>query len=240
MNTWRSRLLAVLFPERCAACGEVIVYGQGFCPRCMAGLRRMEPPICPWCGREERGCRCGKHKTAYERCVMPFAYQGSVKQGIQRLKRQGRSYAAAAFAREMAVVVRREYADIAFTCVTPVPMYGRAQKERGYNQAALLARALAEELALPCRETLVKQTDTRPQKTLSAQERTGNLLGVFDVRDETAVQGETVLLVDDVATTGATLNECAKMLKLYGAKGVWAVTAAGTLFEERDGGSAPA
>lgn len=226
---WKRRLAAVLFPERCAACGRVVLCGEGFCTACREALPRMEPPVCPLCGREKAKCRCGKRTMAYNRCVMPFAYQGAAAEGIRRLKHEGRAYAAEAFAGEMEKVVRRELADAAFTCVIPVPLSRKSEKSRGYNQAALLARPLARGLGLSYREDLVKLTDTRPQKELSALERSGNLLGAFDVREGAAVEGEAVLLVDDVTTTGATLHECAKMLKLYGAREVWAVTAAGTL-----------
>lgn len=226
---WKRRLAAVLFPERCAACGRVILCGEGFCPGCREALPRMEPPVCPLCGREKTGCRCGKRTMAYERCVMPFVYRGAAADGILRLKHEGRAYAAEAFAGEMERVVRRELADAALTCVMPVPLSRESEKRRGYNQAALLARPLARGLGLPYREDLIKLTDTRPQKELGALERSGNLLGAFDVREGAAVEGEAVLLVDDVTTTGATLHECAKMLKLYGAREVFAVTAAGTL-----------
>ena len=228
----RRYLLSILFPERCAACGEVVAYAAGFCPRCRAALRRMEPPLCPSCGRPESLCRCGRRAAAYERCVMPFAYGGAAKQGIRRLKERGRSYTAAAFAAEMERIVRREYGGAAFTCVTPVPLHPADEKKRGFNQAALLARELAEGLDLPYRDVLEKLFETRPQKELTALERTGNLLGAFGVREEAGLADAVVLLVDDVTTTGATLMECAKMLRIYGAREVWAVTAAGTLPEE--------
>jgi ComF family protein len=144
--------------------------------------------------------------------------------GIYTLKSPGYRVTVDGFADEMVEMVRREYGGIAFDCVTAVPMHKRECRERGFNQAQRLAQAVALRLRLPYETLLTKITVTAPQKTLTAVERSGNLLGVFDVCGD--VSGKTILLVDDVITTGATLNECAKMLKLFGAHEVYAVTAA--------------
>ena len=123
-------------------------------------------------------------------------------------------------------VVRREYGGIPFDVVTAVPLHQQEHRERGFNQAEKLGQAVAKRLHLPYGVTLRKITVTAPQKELKAVQRTGNLLGVFDVCAD--ISDKTVLLVDDVITTGATLDECAKMLKIFGAKEVYAVTAAAT------------
>ena len=127
------------------------------------------------------------------------------------------------FAAEMAEVVRREYGGLPFDCVTAVPLHKRELLDRGFNQAEKLGQALARRMGIPYATVLTKITATAPQKELSAVERSGNLLGVFDVCGDVA--GKTILLVDDVITTGATLDECAKMLKIFGAEEVYAVTA---------------
>jgi len=170
------------------------------------------------------GGRCGKRRRAFERCVSPFYHKGAAQNGIYTLKREGYVVTVAGFVGEMAEVVRREYGGIPFDLVTAVPLHKRELAERGFNQAEKLGRALAERLGLPYATVLTKITVTAPQKELKAVERSGNLLGVFDVCG--AVSGKTVLLVDDVITTGATLDECAKMLKIFGAAEVYAVTAA--------------
>ncbi len=151
-----------------------------------------------------------------------------MRRGVVRFKKDQRPYVTALFAQEMAEAVRRAYGDLAFSCVVPVPMTAAREKERGGNPAALLARELAEQLALPYAEPLIKIMDTHEQKGLSAAQRRGNLIGVFDVRGGADVRGMRLLLVDDVITTGSTLDECAKMLKLYGAREVWAACLAGT------------
>lgn len=227
------RLLYVLFPNRCALCGQVIPADAPFCAACSETAPYMLPPVCPLCGRSEALCRCRGSARQFERCVMPFRYVGSVRRAIARFKREGCGTMADAFADEMAEVLRREYGALPFAAVTAVPLHRRALRRREFNPAELLARRIAKKLALPYVPLLTKLYETPPQKALSAVNRQGNLLGVFDVSAPEAVAGKTVLLVDDVITTGATLNECAKMLKLYGAEAVYAVTICGTVAEDK-------
>ncbi len=217
------RLLAIFFPERCAACGEVIRPGEGVCPTCRDELPRIGIPVCPFCGREAAFCRCGKRRRHFERVVAPFYYDGSAQRGMLRMKANGDRVAAAFFAGEMAETVRQYYADIPFDGVVFVPSGRIAMRERGYNPGRLVAEELARALGLPMRPILRKVAENRQQKSLSANERSGNVLGVFDLIDESAAIGKTFLLADDIVTTGSTLDECAKMLKIYGAEAVYAV-----------------
>lgn len=224
MSTRKERLLNVLYPHRCFLCGEVLPPIQHLCGDCRLRAPYILPPVCPRCGRGEDVCICGGHTHAFERCVSPFYHTDTARDSILRLKKQYDTDTAAGFAAEMAEVIRREYGGIAFDLVTSVPLHKKDLRARGFDQAQGLAQALAERLGLPYASVLTKLTHTLPQKELSAIRRRGNLLGVFDVTAE--VEGRTVLLVDDVITTGTTLNECAKMLKIFGAEEVYAVTAA--------------
>lgn len=228
------RVLAVLFPERCAACGEVIPPAAGMCPACTDALPRIGAPVCLFCGMEQRWCRCRKRARHFDRVVAPFYYESTAARGVLRMKSSGDRPAAAFFAREMAEVVRRHYAELPLDGIVFVPTGGDAWRERGFNPSERLATELADELALPVWPLLCKVMENRRQKALSASERTGNVLGVFDVTDETAVRGKTFLLVDDIVTTGSTLDECAKMLKIYGAAAVYAVVATATHPESTD------
>lgn len=217
------RLLSILFPERCAACGEVIHPGEGMCPACFEALPRVGVPICPFCGVEAAFCRCGKRRHHFERVVAPFYYDGTAERGMLRMKASGDRAVAAFFAEEMAETVRQYYDDIAFDGVVFVPSGRIALRERGYNPGRLVAEELARNLGLPVRPLLCKIVENRQQKSLTASERSGNVLGVFDLADERAAAGKSFLLADDIVTTGATLDECAKMLKIYGAEAVYAV-----------------
>lgn len=219
------RLLAILFPERCAACGEVIAPGTGVCAACLAALPRVGTPVCPFCGLEKEWCRCRKRKRHFDRVVASFYYDGVASRGVLRMKESGDRPSAAFFAAEMAESVRQHYPDISFDGVVFVPSGRKMLRQRGFNPGELLAQELADMLGLPLLPALIKVVENAPQKSLSAIERSGNVLGVFDVAADCAVAGKTLLLADDIVTTGTTLDECAKMLKIYGAQAVYAVAA---------------
>lgn len=206
-------------------CGEPIPVLTLCCDRCREEIPFIRPPICGLCGASREDCMCGRHRHRYDRIVSPFYCTEAVHRGILNLKRWDDPQAIAFFAGQMAAVVRRELHGEAMDAVTFIPMTARDKRERGYNQGELLARDVAKALSLPCVEMLTKCYQTKPQKILRAVERQGNILGAFDVCDGVDVTDKTILLVDDVITTGATADECAKMLKLYGAKRVLCVTA---------------
>ncbi len=226
-------LLHLFFPCRCCLCGCVVGLGESLCAACRSKAPYVLPPVCDLCGRGEDYCTCRRRHRTYERCVMPFYYDGLGEQGIGQLKNAADSSVADGFAVEMAEVLRREYGGIAFDCVMPVPLYKGDERQRGYNPSALLARSLARLTGIPYLPLLRKMIRTVPQKELTAVQRSGNLLGVFTVDKPACVVGKTVLLVDDTITTGATLDECAKMLKIYGAVAVYAITAAAAVKKEK-------
>lgn len=206
-------------------CDRVIAPVYLCCAACAKRISDVEAPICHYCGQSKAHCHCEKHRLAVDKVAAPFYYEAAVRDGILRLKQYDDPYAIDYFAERMRTVVQREYADEPIDGLTYVPMTPRALRTRGYNQGKLLAEALGKRLGLPVYDTLAKFYDTTPQKEADFHARSGNILGVFEVTD-TAVNGKTLLLVDDVMTTGATLGECAKMLKLYGARRVLAVTVA--------------
>lgn len=224
MSRLTETLKQAFFPHHCFLCNEVLLPHQRMCGDCWQKAPYILPPICECCGRSKDDCHCGKRRRAFARCISPFYYKGTVQTGISTLKSEGYDVTVAGFASEMAEIVRREYGGIPFDFVTAVPLHKRELLDRGFNQAEKIGQALAKHMTLPYESVLTKITVTAPQKELKAVERSGNLLGVFDVSGD--VTGKTVLLVDDVITTGATLDECAKILKIFGAEEVYAVTAA--------------
>ncbi len=229
--TLKETLLTALYPNRCFLCDQVISPQGHLCRTCFGKAPYVLPPICLRCGRGEDRCICLGHRRSFERCVSPFYYEGQAHVGIQRLKNHGFHPQVRGFAIEMAEMLRREYGGIGFHMVTAVPLHVTDYRRRGFNQSELLAKALAGILDVPYVPLLKKLYATQPQKTLTARQRSGNLLGVFDVVTPTLLPGRTVLLVDDVITTGSTLDECAKMLKIYGADQVFALTAAASVLK---------
>lgn len=217
------RFLAWLYPDRCLLCGRVIETAARLCDACVPEAPYIRPPLCKRCGRPRDICICRGHRRHFERAVAPFLRTQAMCPAVSVLKEKAARDVVYAFAYEMAQTVRREYGDTAFDMVTYVPLTRKDYRRRGHNQAELLARELARQLDIPCVKTLVKILQNRPQKTLKAHERVGNVIGAYDVCAD--VQDRFVLLVDDVITTGSTLNECAKMLRLYGARQVYVATA---------------
>ena len=219
-------LFSFLFPSRCVFCGKLLPRGEAVCAGCGAALPELKGPLCKKCGREKAFCACGGRHFEFERCIAPYYYEGPAKKGIRRLKFGNKPFVGSVMARAIAAVLEREYAGIPLDLVTAVPLGRAEQRRRGYNQSAQLARPLAERLGRPYGELLLKTVTTRPQRECGAAERWGNVFGVFGAKEPARLRGKTVLLVDDIMTTGATLNECAKMLKLAGAKAVYCAVAA--------------
>jgi ComF family protein len=217
----------VVFTNRCKLCGEVIDRHSVLCENCRNGGFYIGDEICPLCGFSATDCICRGKKNSYSSVCAPYYYEDGAKAAVLRMKYKLREETADYLAERMAECVRKHYADIEFDEIAFVPQTKKQKRTRGLNQSEMLAAATGRRLSLPVRSYLVKLSDNKPQHTLKESLRSGNVLGVFDLNDnECSPEGKTVLLCDDVKTTGATLNECAKMLKLYGAKDVRCVTAA--------------
>ncbi|MDR3552805.1 MAG: ComF family protein [Clostridia bacterium] len=212
------QILSLFYPKRCAFCGSVLKGDQAVCEKCAATLPFIRGEACPHCGRAREYCCCSGRGFGFDRCVAPLYYEGATRAGICRVKFHGKKGYITQLAELTADTVRREYAGIAFDAAVAVPMSRRELRSRGFNQSALFCRALCAELGIAFRgDLLQKPLDTRPQRSCKADQRWRNVSGVFTVRKPASVSGKTILLVDDIITTGATLNECAQVLKKAGA-----------------------
>lgn len=222
------RLLCAVFPRRCVYCGAVIRPERLLCENCVQNLPRIVPPVCLLCGHEKADCTCKQKKHPYQGICAPFYYEDAIEKAVHRFKFQDKDFLAQPYARNMAAAVRREYTDIKFDVVTFVPFTKKQARLRTFNPSEILARNLANELQIPCEALLEKLFETKTQHNLKSSERVGNVFGVFELATGASVNGKTVLLADDIKTTGATLSECAKMLKLGGAEAVYCCTFAVT------------
>lgn len=214
-------ILCLFFPDRCLCCGKVVGFKEKYCADCRESLPRIKPPLCLYCGASVEDCRCEHKRSHYERCIAPFYYDGGIREGLKSLKFYGKSARADGLAEEMAAFACEVYGENQFDLAVCVPMTRKQLKQRSYNQSALLAEKTARLLGVPfSRRGLIKIFDNNPQHSLPSGKRGGNVAGVFECGDGAAVRGRHILLIDDIKTTGATLNECAKMLILAGAKSV--------------------
>lgn len=215
------------FPQRCAYCGKVISQGKMMCDECKKTLPRINGEVCRKCGVEKKECSCRKAEKYFESIAAPFYFKGKVRNGIHSFKFRNAPDNAEAYGYEMAETIKSRFPEKVFDFITEVPMTKASMTERGYNQCALLANQIGKNLGIEYKkDVLVKLYETEKQHNLKHFLRKGNLTGVFDVSNPMLVENKTILLCDDISTTGETLNECAKMLWLYGAKEVYCVAVA--------------
>ena len=226
--TVKDFIVNAFFPKRCSLCGKVINPHSELCPDCENGDFYIKGEICTFCGVEKEYCVCKKHSNSYSSICAPFYYEGGAKAAILKLKFGEHRQYAKSLAGYMAKCVGERYGEIEIDEITFVPMTKRQIRERSFNQSELLALELGKLLGKPVKRSLVKEFETKQQHTLKGNLRKGNVLGAFntDNTPENSPQGKTILLCDDIMTTGSTVNECAKMLRLSGAKDVVCVTAA--------------
>jgi ComF family protein len=226
-------VLAVVFPSSCPACGAFVAHPAAgpLCEACWATLPRHRSascrcglPLLPGhaeCGR----CRRGRQPIAAGASLGP--YEGSLRVLLHQLKFAGRRRAAARLARLLLEDGAARALVASSDVLVPVPLHPRRLRERGYNQSALIAQALAHGAGRPFSTgVLVRRLDTLPQSGLRASQRRRNVREAFVVRRRACVAGRIVTLVDDVVTTGATAQACAQALVLAGASEVRLLTAA--------------
>lgn len=216
------RLFAALLPQDCFVCGS---RGRDapLCLGCAAELPWLSLPCCPVCALPtDGGAVCGaclKEPPHFDATVTLFAYAFPVEHLVQGLKYQGRLPLARFFAEGFAARIGG-----GVDCIVPLPLHPLRLKERGFNQAMEIARPMAQQLGLPLlAEECTRDLDTAPQASLPWKARRGNVRGAFGCNVD--LTGKSVAVVDDVMTTGATLNEFAGMLKKHGATRVtnWVV-----------------
>ncbi|MBI2832149.1 MAG: ComF family protein [Chloroflexi bacterium] len=218
--------LDLLFPQRCVGCGSE---GALLCRSCLGSLPRIMPPLCPMCGVPRLNSalcsNCAEWQANIDGIRSSFRFEGVIRQAIHQLKYNN--------LRALAMPLSKLLNDyltanpVPGDVLVPVPLHGKRLRARGYNQSVLLARELGRLSGLAVAEDcLVRQRQTPPQaRTASVEERRSNVTGAFACRDH-RLKGMRVIVIDDVSTSGATLNACAAALKSYGASQVWGLTLA--------------
>lgn len=237
--------MALLFPPRCQICGRFCA--DPICETCFADFNFIEAPLCDVCGKpldpQATGpplcaeCRSGAYRFDAARAV--GRHTGALRQAILNLKFHGRRTLAKPLAEILAARLvidetdrsgslefKKGISTPAVDAVVPVPLHNSRKCSRGYNQSELLARHLSVNTGIPVwSDVLVRIRPTRPQTELtSAAERKRNVAGAFEARKVWRLADAHILLLDDVFTSGSTMNECARVLRAAGASRVDALT----------------
>ncbi len=218
-------LCDVLYPPLCVGCGQV---GSAYCPACRLSAPLVNPPICPLCGRPQGTStlcvQCASNPLHIDGIRSVALFEGTVREAIHRLKYD--------YVRDLAVPLGEMLsgfwlqASLVGDVIVPVPLHARRLKERGYNQAALLALRLSQATGIPVDDRALRRNRyTVSQTGLTAQQRRRNVEAAFSCRDP-GMAGKRVVLIDDVCTTGATLEACSEAMREAQAKSVWALTVA--------------
>jgi ComF family protein len=233
-------LASVVFPAPCRICGRALANASRvpICPECLDGFERIAEPMCRCCGRPwlfeavpqtaEPLCRlCRVKFYAFDRARSFAIYNDALIEAVLLLKYDEVTRLGDWFAARLAELVEREREAWQADVVVPVPLHKGRQRERGYNQAELIARPLARRLGLKLERYLLARMRPRPaQLVLSRTEHWKSVRGAYATREGLKVDNLRVLLVDDVLTTGATLDACARALKKAGAAAVLGLTVA--------------
>lgn len=230
-NTIMEKLWDILFPRRCPVCDEPTPSGQWICPKCREKIRYIGDNTCFRCGKElareeEEYCRdCRERKHFFRQGAALYDYK-SMRLSLYRFKYAGRCEYADFYALDMERCMEEKIRSWNPQCLIPVPLHPKKERKRGYNQAEVLADKLGERLGIPVEKHLVKRSkNTIPMKELDVRMRQINLKKAFIIRQDD-VKLERVVVVDDIYTSGSTVDAVAKVLLAAGVKEVFFISLA--------------
>ena len=207
------------------------------CDECLSGFDRLSHPFCTICGvpfkskvEEDHLCeKCLRKRPYYDLLRAPYLYEDKIMDAVHLIKYSGKSTILKTLGPLLGAFVKDLIGDTKDMVLIPVPLHKKKLKQRGFNQSVLIAKAVSAFIgAEPELYTLTRIKYTESQTGLSLEQRRKNVKGAFEVRGDKVIHGKTVILVDDVATTGNTVNECARMLKKAGSKKVYGLVLART------------
>lgn len=227
-------LLDIFFPNKCPVCDKDIGYDELICRDCEKQLEFIGDNFCPRCGQIK--CICEREKLYYDGCFSFIYYKDAGKSGVLALKERHGTGFAEYFAIKAAEYLKENGLSDKIDIITSVPVTKRKMRETGYNHAHIYAKMIHRHTGIPVNGKLLIKTDqTLVQHDLSAEERKQRAAKAFRfIGNEDFVRGKTVLLCDDIITTGSTLSYCAKALKQAGAQNVICCTIAITPLGGKD------
>lgn len=226
-----SSLLCFLYPPRCPICDQIPSPGLLICPKCYSSITFVTQPYCYSCGKplsekEQEFCHdCLTHKKSFERGFSLALYDSVTKPSLAAIKYKNKRQYLQFYGEETIKTYGTLFQSFAFDAVIPVPIHPKRQKKRGYNQASLLAKYIGHSLSIPVYDSFViRKINTLPQKNLSPEQRLHNLKQAFSLYpgyEQVTFPFRRVLLVDDIYTTGSTMEAITCLLKQHGIKEVY-------------------
>jgi ComF family protein len=228
-------LTSLFYPPICTICSASVGPAEYLCEACDAKVARIAAPFCQTCSEPFSGAitgpfacaNCAQRTLYFEAAVAAHRSRGIVRRVVHEFKYGNQHYLRHLVGRWLdAAFADERLRGQSFDLLVPVPLHPARQRERGFNQAAALAEWISARRGIPCRKALERVRYTRTQTAFDRAERMENLHNAFRLRKNMDVRDLRVLLIDDVLTTGATLSECARVLKKEGAAVVYAATAA--------------
>lgn len=224
----KDSLLDLIYPKRCPFCGLIRPYmGTEACEPCLEKLKPVRAPFCFKCGKTVESDEisycfdCIKVQKTFERGFPTFLYEEPIKKSLYDFKYKNQRSYASFFGAAMVARYGDRYRSLGIDGIIPVPVHPNKRRKRGYNQAELLAKELGKRIEVPVfSRYILRTTDTSPQKELDNKLRMKNLRNAFKIGENT-IKLKKVLLVDDIYTTGATIEACTQILKSYGIEKVY-------------------
>lgn len=227
--------LSLIYPPHCAMCATALDAGAHLCTTCKNAARHIRPPFCKVCSQPFDGAidgefacaNCGQRRFYFECAVTRYRSCGVVRELVHRFKYQREFHLRHPLSDWLAESLEDpRIARQTFDFFVPVPLHATRLREREFNQAQVLADLLSRRTGVPLLDCLRRIRHTTTQTRFDRAERMENLLNAFQIRNNAVVQGRHLVLVDDVLTTGSTVDECARVLKNAGAESVRVVTVA--------------
>lgn len=221
-------ILKLFYPDVCVFCGKISA--EGICAACRSKVSYIEEPRCKRCGKpiryeEQEYCHdCKAAGFSYEQGKSLWLHKAPVSTSLYQFKYKNRRSFGEVYAEELYRKFARMLRIWGIDLIVPIPIHAKKRRQRGYNQAEIIAKYLGDKTGIPVNVKALKRVrDTKPQKELTGKERKKNLQNAF-AQGKGNVRGKRILLIDDIYTTGITIEESAKVLRRHGAQKVYFLT----------------
>lgn len=223
-----NNIIRAIYPNVCPVCGVVLYSKHLICEECEANVSLVKNPYCEKCGKPMQDdsklyCNdCKNRKRYFDKGISVFEYRGAIRESLHRFKYKNIRFFAEYYAREAKKQYGKTIREWNVDVIIPVPIYKKKQIQRGYNQAQVFGEELSKIMDIPLDEKLIiRVRDTKPQKGLEDTMRYINIKNAFAVDKTRLYTVNSVLLVDDIFTTGSTVDECSRLIKAVGVKHVY-------------------